>query len=252
MIVLTLNKILLNGSRLGEILRGFCVRHLWYLTGFYEPVRRNINRAFGLSPTEQVPVTSLMAGAASGAVGGEFHCATPLLQPLHLFSLASIGNPLFLIKARMQVSRKYLPVSLQTISILIQGLLSRPSGWGTTSLQAFIWRIGNYISGWKVSRINTGHGCCHPSYVNGIFREWSFIARTFSIYHMYTDRSNCQATTLRKIRLLRMACCRRIVYGPILPAAPYPGYVLYVLLLWTKGTYFDLAAVFSNATGRYC
>ncbi|KAG6817923.1 hypothetical protein H0H87_012391 [Tephrocybe sp. NHM501043] len=46
-------QILLNGSRLG----------------FYEPFRRNINHLFGYSAEEQVPFTSVLAGATSGAVG---------------------------------------------------------------------------------------------------------------------------------------------------------------------------------------
>ncbi|KAI0322992.1 oxaloacetate carrier [Amylostereum chailletii] len=72
-------QILLNGSRLG----------------FYEPFRKAINRMVGFSPLDQVPVTSVAAGAASGAVG------------------ASLGNPLFLIKARMQAYSPSLPVGAQ-------------------------------------------------------------------------------------------------------------------------------------------
>ncbi|KAF8078952.1 oxaloacetate carrier [Lyophyllum atratum] len=72
-------QILLNGSRLG----------------FYEPFRRNINQVFGIAPEEQVPFTSILAGASSGAVG------------------ASLGNPLFLIKARMQAYSPALPVGAQ-------------------------------------------------------------------------------------------------------------------------------------------
>ncbi|KIJ66230.1 hypothetical protein HYDPIDRAFT_26598 [Hydnomerulius pinastri MD-312] len=71
--------ILLNGSRLG----------------FYEPFRRAINRAIGRPITDQIPLTSIMAGAVSGAVG------------------ASLGNPLFLIKARMQAYSPALPVGTQ-------------------------------------------------------------------------------------------------------------------------------------------
>jgi solute carrier family 25 protein 34/35 len=72
-------QILLNGSRLG----------------FYEPFRLSFNRFVGFAPTDQVPVTSIIAGAASGAVG------------------ASLGNPLFLIKARMQAYSQALPVGAQ-------------------------------------------------------------------------------------------------------------------------------------------
>ncbi|KDQ63237.1 hypothetical protein JAAARDRAFT_29258 [Jaapia argillacea MUCL 33604] len=72
-------QILLNGSRLG----------------FYEPFRRTLNSFIGRSPTDQLPATSIIAGAASGAVG------------------ASFGNPLFLIKARMQAYSPALPVGTQ-------------------------------------------------------------------------------------------------------------------------------------------
>ena len=37
---------------------------------FYEPFRRFLNTNVGYSSTDQVPWTSLIAGASSGAVGG--------------------------------------------------------------------------------------------------------------------------------------------------------------------------------------
>ena len=40
---------------------------------FYEPFRRFVNKTVGYSPTDQIPWTSLIAGASSGAVGGEAH-----------------------------------------------------------------------------------------------------------------------------------------------------------------------------------
>ncbi|KIM32446.1 hypothetical protein M408DRAFT_20740 [Serendipita vermifera MAFF 305830] len=70
---------LLNGSRLG----------------FYEPIRRTLNKVFGFTPTDQIAYTSVMAGAASGVVG------------------ACLGNPMFLIKARMQAYSPALPVGAQ-------------------------------------------------------------------------------------------------------------------------------------------
>ncbi|KIK30188.1 hypothetical protein PISMIDRAFT_671325 [Pisolithus microcarpus 441] len=70
---------LLNGSRLG----------------LYEPFRRTINRIIGRPVTDQIPLTSVTAGAASGALG------------------AALGNPLFLIKARMQAYSPALPVGTQ-------------------------------------------------------------------------------------------------------------------------------------------
>jgi len=72
-------QILLNGSRLG----------------FYEPFRRNINKFIGRRPDEQLPSTAILAGATSGAMG------------------AILGNPLFLIKARMQAYSPALPVGAQ-------------------------------------------------------------------------------------------------------------------------------------------
>ncbi|CAA7264785.1 unnamed protein product [Cyclocybe aegerita] len=72
-------QILLNGSRLG----------------FYEPFRRTFNNWIGRPVDEQIPFTSVLAGATSGAVG------------------ASLGNPLFLIKARMQAYSPALPVGAQ-------------------------------------------------------------------------------------------------------------------------------------------
>ncbi|KZT43856.1 mitochondrial carrier [Sistotremastrum suecicum HHB10207 ss-3] len=72
-------QILLNGSRLG----------------FYEPFRGFFNRILGNPVKEQVVLTSVAAGAVSGAVG------------------ASLGNPFFLVKARMQAYSPVLPVGAQ-------------------------------------------------------------------------------------------------------------------------------------------
>ncbi|PVG03024.1 mitochondrial carrier [Serendipita vermifera] len=72
-------QMLLNGSRLG----------------FYEPIRRTLNSLFGISPSEQFMFTSVVAGASSGAIG------------------ASLGNPFFLIKARMQAYSPALPIGTQ-------------------------------------------------------------------------------------------------------------------------------------------
>lgn len=40
-------------------------------TGFYEPFRVNFNQLLDISPESHVPFTSVLAGAVSGAVGGE-------------------------------------------------------------------------------------------------------------------------------------------------------------------------------------
>ncbi|KAK4705612.1 hypothetical protein P7C70_g581, partial [Phenoliferia sp. Uapishka_3] len=69
----------LNGSRLG----------------FYEPIRRNINKAVGYGAHETRAWTSVSAGASSGVIGAIF------------------GNPLFLVKARMQAYSPFNPVGAQ-------------------------------------------------------------------------------------------------------------------------------------------
>ncbi|KAK4689256.1 solute carrier family 25, member 34/35, partial [Tremellales sp. Uapishka_1] len=72
-------QILLNGSRLG----------------FYEPVRKIFNRAIGRPALEQVFSTSVAAGATTGVIG------------------ATLGSPLFLVKARIQAYSPALPVGAQ-------------------------------------------------------------------------------------------------------------------------------------------
>ncbi|KAJ2935637.1 hypothetical protein H1R20_g1460, partial [Candolleomyces eurysporus] len=86
-------KILLNGSRLG----------------FYEPFRHSFNSLFGQAPTAQIPFTSVLAGATSGAVG------------------AALGNPLFLIKARMQVQLPSYNFTKRTL--ISNGILPEDSTW---------------------------------------------------------------------------------------------------------------------------
>ena len=41
-----------------------------FLPAFYEPFRLFVNKTVGYSSTDQIPWTSLVAGASSGAVGG--------------------------------------------------------------------------------------------------------------------------------------------------------------------------------------
>ncbi|CEQ42985.1 SPOSA6832_04864 [Sporobolomyces salmonicolor] len=72
-------QIALNGSRLG----------------FYEPMRRVINSLAGNDKNEVKAWSSIAAGASSGVVG------------------AILGNPLFLIKARMQAYSPFNPVGAQ-------------------------------------------------------------------------------------------------------------------------------------------
>ncbi|KIM70276.1 hypothetical protein SCLCIDRAFT_19192 [Scleroderma citrinum Foug A] len=70
-------------------------KRLTFGLGFYEPIRGTINNVIGRPVADQIPMTSIMAGATSGAIG------------------AALGNPLFLIKARMQAYSPALPVGTQ-------------------------------------------------------------------------------------------------------------------------------------------
>ncbi|CDZ96261.1 oxaloacetate carrier [Phaffia rhodozyma] len=72
-------QVLLNGSRLG----------------FYEPIRRSAMKLVGKSPDDQNFAVAVAAGAGSGCIG------------------ASLGNPLYLVKARMQAYSPFLPVGAQ-------------------------------------------------------------------------------------------------------------------------------------------
>ncbi|KAL7414380.1 mitochondrial carrier domain-containing protein [Mrakia frigida] len=72
-------QVLLNGSRLG----------------FYEPIRRSMMSLIGRNPNDQLFAVAVAAGAGSGCIG------------------AAAGNPLFLIKARMQAYSPALPVGAQ-------------------------------------------------------------------------------------------------------------------------------------------
>lgn len=62
-------QILLNGSRLG----------------FYDPIRRLLNRGIGRDPDQVLASTALLAGALTGCIGGEsstvtFHDFIPIDQ----------------------------------------------------------------------------------------------------------------------------------------------------------------------------
>ncbi|KAH8085776.1 mitochondrial carrier domain-containing protein [Filobasidium floriforme] len=72
-------QVLLNGSRLG----------------FYEPIRQKLNVFAGNDPKEAVFWSAVSAGSISGMIG------------------ATLGNPLFLIKARMQAYSPALPIGTQ-------------------------------------------------------------------------------------------------------------------------------------------
>jgi len=58
------------------------------LPAFYEPFRRFVNKTVGYSSTDQVPWTSLIAGASSGAVGG----GLPFSRARAITDLLTSGN----------------------------------------------------------------------------------------------------------------------------------------------------------------
>lgn len=66
------DQILLNGSRLGQSQSRYLdpVRLTDDEPGFYEPLRLAFDRALSLPDNGVFPGTALLAGAASGAVGG--------------------------------------------------------------------------------------------------------------------------------------------------------------------------------------
>ncbi|ESK90474.1 oxaloacetate carrier [Moniliophthora roreri MCA 2997] len=124
-------QILVNGARLG----------------FYEPMRRGLNRAANLSPSEQNMATSVIAGASTGAIG------------------ATLGNPMFLIKARMQAYSPALPVgtqhyyrnSIHALSSIIReeglrGLLRgtsaavlRTASGSSVQVPSYVWAKGQFV-----------------------------------------------------------------------------------------------------------
>lgn len=93
----------MNGSRLG----------------FYEPFRHAINSLAGYDANQTKAWTSIAAGASSGVVGGEFirfHSRRFFFRNLFIHPLAFsaiLGNPLFLVKARMQAYSPFNPVGAQ-------------------------------------------------------------------------------------------------------------------------------------------
>ena len=58
------------GSVLQSAISRLCSLLMPPVPGFYEPIRKATNQLVGSNAKEQIPVTSIFAGAASGAVGG--------------------------------------------------------------------------------------------------------------------------------------------------------------------------------------
>ena len=88
--------------------------------GFFEPIRRTINKTAGYRPDQIKVWSSIGAGAASGVAGGEFgHRARyatacrSAADPSPTVLAAIVGNPLFLVKARMQAYSPFNPVGVQ-------------------------------------------------------------------------------------------------------------------------------------------
>ncbi|KAI3607985.1 oxaloacetate carrier [Moniliophthora roreri] len=110
-------------------------------------MRRGLNRAANLSPSEQNMATSVIAGASTGAIG------------------ATLGNPMFLIKARMQAYSPALPVgtqhyyrnSIHALSSIIReeglrGLLRgtsaavlRTASGSSVQVPSYVWAKGQFV-----------------------------------------------------------------------------------------------------------
>ncbi|KAF8323850.1 oxaloacetate carrier [Clavulina sp. PMI_390] len=118
-----LYQILLNGSRLG----------------FYEPIRRFYNQSLGLDPDRVSPGLAVAAGATSGIIG------------------AMLGNPLFLVKARIQAYSPTLPVGHQRYY---------KGTWDALSSVYAAEGLKGYIRGMDAAMLRTGMGSMAqlPSY----------------------------------------------------------------------------------------
>ncbi|KAL6307334.1 oxaloacetate carrier [Sparassis latifolia] len=82
--------------------------------GFYEPFRRAFNRLLGYDVSQQVALTSMGAGTGSAIVG------------------SAVGNPLFLVKTRMQAYSPVLPVGAQRFyknGFTALSTIIREEGW---------------------------------------------------------------------------------------------------------------------------
>jgi hypothetical protein len=78
-----------------------------FCIGLYEPFRRLLNQGAGLPYTERRLATTIGAGTCTGIVGGKqiiYATIGSLVINWSPFATAFLGNPLFLVKARMQVS----------------------------------------------------------------------------------------------------------------------------------------------------
>ena len=58
------------GSVLPFAISQLCPFLMPLVPGFYEPIRKATNQLVGANATDQIPITSIFAGAASGVVGG--------------------------------------------------------------------------------------------------------------------------------------------------------------------------------------
>lgn len=83
------------------------------MSGLYEPFRLTLNAILGKDASERYFPTTIAAGTCTGVVGGMI--SWQLLPCLVNFNAwaAFVGNPLFLVKARMQAYSPSLPVGTQ-------------------------------------------------------------------------------------------------------------------------------------------
>jgi len=81
---------------------------------------------------------------------------------------AIIGNPLFLVKARMQVIIPLYQPALYVMTDISQGIFSRSSYRDTTLLQELPRCSYNNLADRGYSRLRSGNGRCYSSYSNGL------------------------------------------------------------------------------------
>ncbi|KAF5331775.1 hypothetical protein D9758_018554 [Tetrapyrgos nigripes] len=118
--------------------------------GFYEPMRQLVNQAVNIPKNEQNVITSVVAGAATGAIG------------------ASMGNPMFLIKAQMQAYSPALPVgtqhlhknSIQALTVIIhqEGLCGLLRGMNAAVLRTSMGSLSPRIYGQTPKKQFIDHG----------------------------------------------------------------------------------------------
>jgi hypothetical protein len=196
--------------------------------GFYEPFRRNLNSLFGWSPNEQIPFTSVAAGAISGAVGGSFAHSDFFFFPNQPFSVSVSRQSLVPDQSknagRAQIhklvfpcfspcSRLTLPHSRSARSIITEvHLMHCPPSSARSDLEGS-------SAAWTLP--SSEHLWAH------LFVSWLAVL----YLSLMLFRCNFQATILQKSFWWTTISSLLTVHGLFLPAAASPEYALYVNLV---------------------